>query len=154
MIVITIVQYVLINKIIYNQQNVKLAERIKFNIANQEDIEKTISEDLQKRLSLLYTAKDEGSDHKLKYNDWIEYTIKSPYVYVNKENDIKYTDTLTTEILIYNNKLNNKNTLILDTCNICMDEKIKKCLLLNCFAHYLCIDCYVHLYNNCPYCRI
>ena len=90
MIVITIVQYVLINKIIYNQQNVKLTERIKFNLANQEDIEKTISEDLQKRLSLLYTAKDEGSDHKLKYNDWIEYTIKSPYVYVNKENDIKY----------------------------------------------------------------
>lgn len=90
MIVITIVEYIVINKILYNQSNFKLAQRIKFNIENQEDIEKAISEDLKKRISLLYTAKDEGSDHKLKYNEWIDYTIKSPFVYINKENDIKY----------------------------------------------------------------
>ena len=64
---------------------------------------------------------------------------------------IAYTEPITTEIQIYKNKL--KNTSREADCPVCLDTKI--CIMLNCFEHYICSDCYVELYDKpCPVCRL
>ena len=89
MIVIALIQYFVIENLNAKRRNVKLDKRIEFNISNQQNIEEHIYNDLFARLKLLRNAsyKDE---HKLDYNQWIEHNLKSPFVIMNKENDIKY----------------------------------------------------------------
>ncbi len=56
------------------------------------------------------------------------------------------------EIIVFNNKI--KNLSIKKDCDICY-ESDKLNILLNCFGHYICIDCYLQLYNEkCPLCRL
>ncbi len=56
------------------------------------------------------------------------------------------------DVIILSNKL--KYYSKIENCNICMEEN-KVNVLLNCFYHYICKDCYCNLYNKpCPYCNI
>ncbi len=68
------------------------------------------------------------------------------------EMNIPFEEDLSREINIYKNKL--KTTLKIDDCGICIENN-KECILLNCFAHYICKECYIKLHDNpCPFCRL
>ncbi len=55
------------------------------------------------------------------------------------------------DIRILKNKIDNFSKI--DNCNICYNEN-KLNIILNCFNHYVCDDCYIQLYNEkCPFCR-
>lgn len=42
----------------------------------------------------------------------------------------------------------------IDTCPVCYEEE-KECIVLNCFNHYVCSDCYIKIYeSHCPVCRL
>ena len=72
------------------------------------------------------------------------------YIYYNKHN-IPFDEIITNDIHIYNNKLKISKK---DKCNICFEDDII-CILLNCFYHYTCSDCYIQIYNKeCPFCRL
>ncbi len=79
------------------------------------------------------------------YNDLINFTSEIAINHINKiKNNL--------DIIIYNNKL--KYTSKIDYCNICLEDN-KVNILLNCFCHYICKDCYINLYDKpCPYCKI
>jgi hypothetical protein len=67
------------------------------------------------------------------------------------DNNIDYSESINKEIHIYKNKV--KNTSKLDECPVCLESKT--CIMVNCFAHYICTDCYVELHNEpCPVCRL
>jgi len=72
------------------------------------------------------------------------------YIYY-KNNNIPFNEEITNDIHIYNNKLNiSKN----DTCYICY-ENDKTCILLNCFYHYTCTECYFNINDKpCPFCKL
>ena len=79
--------------------------------------------------------------------------ITSPlerYILYNEHN-ISFDEELTKDIHIYNNKLKiSKN----DSCGICLENN-KQCILLNCFFHYICTNCYIQLYDkSCSFCRL
>ncbi len=68
------------------------------------------------------------------------------------EMDIPFKEKLSKDINIYKNKL--KTSSKIDDCNICIENN-KECILLNCFAHYICKQCYIKLYDKpCPFCRL
>ena len=70
-----------------------------------------------------------------------------------KKHNIPFNEEITKEIHIYNNKL--KTSSKDDICEICMKDEQQKCILLNCFFHYICINCYLRLYDKpCPFCRL
>jgi TPR repeat protein len=67
------------------------------------------------------------------------------------DNNIDLPESYDNELEIYKNKI--KNTSKLDDCPVCLESK--NCVLLNCFAHYICTDCYIELHNKpCPLCRL
>ncbi len=73
--------------------------------------------------------------------------IKSE-VAINYINEIKNNR----DVIILSNKLKYNNKI--DNCNICMEEN-KVNVLLSCYCHYMCEDCYYNLYNKpCPYCKL
>jgi len=80
-----IIQSVLL-KYKYNKVNLKLTERIEFNLSNESLIEKTISSDLERRLSLLKTSTDTNTSSKLNYKDWIDMNNNSDLISFGSEN--------------------------------------------------------------------
>ena len=77
-------------------------------------------------------------------------TLLERYIYY-KKNDIPLNEELTRDIHIYNNKL--KMSKITD-CGICMEDN-KECIILNCFFHYVCTNCYIQLYDKpCSFCKL
>lgn len=72
-----------------------------------------------------------------------------------KEYNLPYVEknaTLKNDIYIYENKLKYASQIM--KCPIClMDDK--QCLMLRCFAHHVCNECYSKVYlSSCPLCRI
>jgi hypothetical protein len=65
------------------------------------------------------------------------------YICYQKIN-IFFDEELTKDIYIYNNKLKKSK---IDECGICLEENTE-CIMLNCFTHYICIECYIKLYKN------
>lgn len=56
------------------------------------------------------------------------------------------------DILLYENKIKNASKIM--QCPICLIPD-KTCIILRCFAHFICLDCYPELYKKpCPVCRI
>ncbi len=79
------------------------------------------------------------------YIDLIELKSEIAISHINKiKND--------RNIIIFLNKI--KYNSKIENCNICMEEN-KVNVLLNCFCHYICKDCYCDLYDKpCPYCKL
>ena len=48
-----------------------------------------------------------------------------------------------------------KNCSIISECPVCL-EKDKQCIILDCFAHYVCLDCFPEIINmrKCPCCKV
>ena len=68
-----------------------------------------------------------------------------------KQNNISFDEKLTKDIHIYNNKLKMSK---INSCGICLENN-KRCILLNCFFHYICTDCYIQLYDKpCSFCEL
>jgi hypothetical protein len=73
------------------------------------------------------------------------------YIIYKKQN-ISFNETNKNDIQIYINKL--KNCMRIDTCPVCYENE-KECIILHCFGHYVCSDCYIKIYTEkCPVCRI
>jgi hypothetical protein len=90
-VVVIIFQYLYISKKSDSHANKKLNDRINFNLSNQNEVEQTITTELRDRLKLLKTSEDDPNDKtKMEYNDWCQYNIDSPFIFVNREQDIKY----------------------------------------------------------------
>jgi hypothetical protein len=82
-------------------------------------------------------------------------SITSPFelYFLFQKHNIKFDEEIPKEVHIYNNKL--KNFSKDDKCDICMEDENKKCVLLNCFSHYICTDCYIQLHDKpCPFCKL
>jgi hypothetical protein len=90
-VVAIIIQYWYIAKKSDSHANKKLNDRINFNLSNQNEVEQTITTELRDRLKLLKTSEDDPNDKtKMEYNDWCQYNTDSPFIFVNREQDIKY----------------------------------------------------------------
>jgi tetratricopeptide (TPR) repeat protein len=93
--------------------------------------------------------------YKHGYKDALKYLIEiiTPLkIYkLFTDNSIDYPEPIDKEIQIYKNKV--KNTSKLDDCPVCLETRT--CIMVNCFAHYICTDCYIELHNKpCPVCRL
>ena len=111
-----------------------------------ENIEKNY--DKMKKYYLMAIQKGHSNAKK----DIIKITTPLERYILYKEKDIPFEEEITNGIHIYNNKLNKFSKI--DECGICIENN-KECILLNCFGHYVCKDCYIKLYDKpCPFCRL
>ena len=74
----------------HSEKNVNLDKRIEFNLSHQTEIETAISNEIQKRIAMLKTQADGDSSSKLSYNDWVIFNNKSPFVYINADQNMGY----------------------------------------------------------------
>ena len=94
-------------------------------------------------------AIEKGNEYAMNNLTVITTPLKRYKLYMEK--NIKYEEPKTKEIKLYENKV--KYTSKELKCCVCLYTK--KCILLGCFAHYICVDCYVELYDKpCPVCRL
>jgi TPR repeat protein len=126
----------------------------------------TIEKDYKEAKVYYIMAIKNGNNHYIKklkeittpLERYILYT-KNNIPFTNEDSYNEYLDdkssgiqSLNNDIQIYKNKM--KNTMKLDTCPVCYEDNVE-CLLLNCFCHYVCTDCYCKVYkSNCPVCRL
>ena len=73
-----------------NSVNKELDEAIEYNKKNETLIEKTIIDNLEKRIALLQSSESKNDETKMKFDEWVDYNNQSPYIYVDQENDRKY----------------------------------------------------------------
>jgi tetratricopeptide (TPR) repeat protein len=107
-----------------------------------------IEENYPKAIKYYIMAFRNNNNNALKHLKEITTPLKRYKLFT--DNDIDYTEPIDKDIQFYKNKL--KNTSKLADCPVCLESK--NCVLLNCFAHYICTDCYIELYNKpCPVCR-
>ena len=107
-----------------------------------------IEENYPKAIKYYIMAFRNNNNNALKHLKEITTPLKRYKLFT--DNDIDYTEPIDKDIQFYKNKL--KNTSKLTDCPVCLESK--NCVLLNCFAHYICTDCYIELYNKpCPVCR-
>lgn len=85
LIVIGIIIHVILLKIKYNSKNIKLNEQIEFNLSNEPEIKRTLSNEIERRLSMLNTINDTNNSSKLNYSDWIDFNNKTPFIEFNFE---------------------------------------------------------------------
>ena len=89
-IIFTIIQ----NVIFYVRQkhgvNIKMDERIDFNVQNADSIEKLIKEELLAKLNLLKTPTTISDPNKLNYEDWIKRNLKDPFIRHPTDESMKY----------------------------------------------------------------
>jgi tetratricopeptide (TPR) repeat protein len=68
-----------------------------------------------------------------------------------KNNGIKFDEDITRDITIYENKLKMSKV---EKCGICLEENVNV-ILLNCFFHSCCCNCYYKVYKDvCPFCKL
>ena len=117
-----------------------------FNLGdNYKNIEKNNNESIKYYLMAIQ-KNYQPSKHSLK-----DITNSLERYFLYKQYNIIFDEEVTKDIHIFNNKLKiSKN----DLCGICLEEN-KQCILLNCFFHYVCINCYIQLYDKpCSFCRL
>ena len=111
-----------------------------------ENVEKNYDE--AKKYYLM--AMEKGHAMAIKYLKEITTPLERYVIY--KKHNISFNETKNNDIQIYINKL--KNCIRIDTCPVCYENE-KECIILNCFGHYVCSNCYIKIYTQkCPVCRI
>ena len=108
-----------------------------------------IENNTAKGIEYYIMAYKHGYKNALKY--LIEITTPLKIYKLFNDNNIDYPEPIDKEIQIYKNKV--KNTSKLADCPVCLEKRT--CIMVNCFAHYICTDCYIELHNKpCPVCRL
>jgi tetratricopeptide (TPR) repeat protein len=83
--------------------------------------------------------------------EFIDITIPLERYILYKENNIKFTEEITSDMYIYDNKLLLSK---IDYCGVCLQDKVE-CIILSCFRHYICKLCYIMCYkDSCIYCKL